>query len=190
MPVLIWLPWILFQLRSTSALPAFWVRSSSGSSVSGAASSCKNLDATVPDPYWRAPPHGDRKLQVLTYCEDVELVPSLGVALISCDPGRALWNTVMGPLSEPEPRGALWTYAYQRAAAGEEVKPQIVKFAEFPERFDFHPLGMTTYEDKKTGEVTLFVVNHKRERSTIEVFGFAPKEKSQTTDGDWVATCT
>ena len=53
------------------------------------------------------------------YCEDLSSWELYGAdgqvtehrAIISCDSGRRDWNTVMGPLKNPTPRGSLWTYS-------------------------------------------------------------------------------
>ena len=42
-------------------------------------------------------------------CEDVRMLRSLGLVIFSCDPGRRVWNTLLGPVAQPEFRGALWT---------------------------------------------------------------------------------
>ena len=52
----------------------------------------------------------------LSFCEDQtfwELHDATGnvverPVIVSCDPGRKAWNTVMGPLRDPNPLGALW----------------------------------------------------------------------------------
>ena len=92
-----------------------------------------------------------------TFCEH-ELVFPEGVAILSCDAGRAEWNTVMGPVIDPDPRGQLWLYDYAKTK-----KSTALELNGFP-ALDFHPLGMAHIDD------TLFVINHGRFTPTIEVF--------------------
>ncbi|KAI0065095.1 hypothetical protein BV25DRAFT_1868884 [Artomyces pyxidatus] len=102
----------------------------------------------------------------MKFCEDARFWDRLDedgrivdrVLLASCDPSRLSWNTVMGPLKDPQPRGAIWMYRIRDNAA----VPQRVVFEGYPNGHDFHPLGFDTS--------TLFVTNHARERSTIEQF--------------------
>ncbi|KAH9972773.1 hypothetical protein BGW80DRAFT_1252502 [Lactifluus volemus] len=72
------------------------------------------------------------------------------VLLLSCDPNRKAWNTVMGPLKDPDPRGALWLYHPNTR------RP--------PRRIGLE--GRTTHSN-------LFVVNHARNGSTIEQFSIS-----------------
>lgn len=119
----------------------------------------------------------DRPVQWTDFCEDAELVPSHGVVLLTCDPGRHEWNTVMGPLANPDPRGALWVYDYKTTGAGAE----IVKLRDFPDRLDFHPLGIAVFEQAEPGPLRVFAINHQRLRSTVEVFDLLSDEQG------WVA---
>ncbi|KAI0303837.1 hypothetical protein B0F90DRAFT_1334880 [Multifurca ochricompacta] len=111
----------------------------------------------------------------MRYCEDAafwERVDSGGtiigkVLLLSCDPNRKAWNTVMGPLSDPTPRGALWFYDIQDI----EARPRQVTLEGYPEGHDFHPLGFDIYPSQPNQpHSNLFVVNHARNSSTIEQF--------------------
>lgn len=95
-------------------------------------------------------------------CEDaVSFGESL--VLISCDPARKQWNTVMGPLQNSTARGAIWLID----PIGERT--EHVQLKGMPQHGDFHPLGIEW--DKDTSR--LFVINHQRERNTIEVFDLA-----------------
>ncbi|KAN0063219.1 hypothetical protein ACQY0O_004383 [Thecaphora frezii] len=185
LPAIIYLPWFMFMFSPTSGLPEFWVRSASLSPVAsgeGAAEvepRCWNARTGVDDPYARPAPFSgwDPKRQMTDYCEDVEVVEALGVAVLSCDPSRHGWNTVMGPLANPNPRGALWIYDYGSTPSTEDATTpsasglEVVRLVDFPDRFDFHPLGISVHADAGSdGRARLFVANHQRHRSTIEVF--------------------
>ncbi|GAA6052869.1 hypothetical protein NBRC10513_006893 [Rhodotorula toruloides] len=110
----------------------------------------------------------------LAFCEDALLFrPSShppsppALALISCDPSRREWNTVMGPLSNPYAgEGGLWVLEPGRG----EVRRVEVQWEELQEgRVEFHPLGIEV-ERTEEGEDKLFVVNHRANQSTIEIF--------------------
>ena len=89
------------------------------------------------------------------------------VMLLSCDPNRKAWNTVMGPLHNPSPRGALWLYNIGDASA----RPKPITLEGYPEAHDFHPLGLDIYPSQPDQpDSNLFVVNHARHNSTIEQF--------------------
>lgn len=114
----------------------------------------------------------------MKYCEDAvfwERVDNSGVVvnkvlLLSCDPNRKAWNTVMGPLRDPNPRGALWYY--DMGAVGS--KPRRITLEGYPEEHDFHPLGLDIYISEPNEPYSnLFVVNHARNSSTIEQFTLA-----------------
>jgi hypothetical protein len=114
----------------------------------------------------------------MKYCEDAvfwERVDSNGavvdkVLLLSCDPNRKAWNTVMGPLRDPDPRGALWFY--DMGAIGSA--PRRIILEGYPEDDDFHPLGLDIYPSGPNEPYSnLFVVNHARNGSTIEQFTLA-----------------
>ncbi|KAH9002881.1 hypothetical protein EDB86DRAFT_3062942 [Lactarius hatsudake] len=111
----------------------------------------------------------------MKFCEDAvfwERVDGSGAAvnkvlLLSCDPNRKAWNTVMGPLHDPNPRGALWFY--DMGAVGAE--PRRIALEGYPEGHDFHPLGLDVYPSRPSQPYSnLFVVNHARNGSTIEQF--------------------
>ncbi|CAE6414348.1 unnamed protein product [Rhizoctonia solani] len=100
------------------------------------------------------------------FCED-GLVYAPGIAVFSCDPGRHEWNTVMGPMRNPDPRGSLWALHYNSTTTKE---PYPLELTNFPTHADFHPLGIEITPADPTGMSRLLVVNHRRENSTIEVF--------------------
>jgi hypothetical protein len=89
------------------------------------------------------------------------------VMLLSCDPSRKAWNTVMGPLHDPSSRGALWIYNIGDASA----RPQPITLEGYPEAHAFHPLGLDIYPSQPDQpDSNLFVVNHATHNSTIEQF--------------------
>ncbi|EJU03073.1 calcium-dependent phosphotriesterase [Dacryopinax primogenitus] len=104
----------------------------------------------------------------LAYCEDLEEWHSLSGdrlgLLASCDPSRRGWNTVMGPLRDPNPRGSVWLVD---PSTEESVQLPLVGY---PEGHDFHPLGISVLPSAPGEPTTLFAVNHGRHNSTIEVF--------------------
>lgn len=90
--------------------------------------------------------------------------------LLSCDPGRQEWNTVMGPLLDPEPHGSLWLYNPASSASTAER----ITLEGYPAKHDFHPLGIEIYPSFNGNASNLFVVNHARARTTIEQFTLSP----------------
>ncbi|KAF8510771.1 hypothetical protein JB92DRAFT_422660 [Gautieria morchelliformis] len=84
--------------------------------------------------------------------------------LVTCDPFREQWNTVMGPLHCPSPRGALWVYT-----PNSESSFANVELRGFPEHADFHPLGLDVFPGP-SNDYHLLIVNHGRDNSTIEQF--------------------
>jgi hypothetical protein len=111
----------------------------------------------------------------MNYCEDAvfwEKVDGSGavldkVVLLSCDPGRKAWNTVMGPMNDPSPHGALWLYKIGDTSA----RSVRITLEGYPEAHDFHPLGFDIYPSQPDQPYSnLFVVNHARHNSTIEQF--------------------
>lgn len=126
----------------------------------------------------------------MKYCEDAtfwEKVDGTGgvvdkVVLLSCDPSRKSWNTVMGPLHDPSARGALWLYDIGDAAA----RPVRVTLEGYPEEQDFHPLGLDIYPSQPNEPYSnLFVVNHARDSSTIEQFALSWQRPDRA---KWVRT--
>ena len=125
----------------------------------------------------------------LKFCEDAtfwDRVDDAGglqdrILLMSCDPGRREWNTVMGPLHDPVPAGALWVHR-TRDATG---RPQRVVFEKYPQGHDFHPLGAEVYPSHPGKASNLFVVNHARQETTIEQFTMQWDTPARAT---WVRT--
>lgn len=126
----------------------------------------------------------------MSHCEDAviwEKVDSSGAVLdkamlLSCDPNRKAWNTVMGPLRDPSPRGALWLYNIGDASA----RPQRITLEGYPAAHDFHPLGLDIYPSQPDRPSSnLFVVNHARHNSTIEQFTLSWHAPDRAT---WVRT--
>jgi hypothetical protein len=126
----------------------------------------------------------------MNYCEDAtfwEKVDGGGalldkVMLLSCDPSRKAWNTVMGPLRDPSSRGALWLYDIRDASP----QPKQITLEGYPEAHDFHPLGLDIYPSGPDQPYSnLFVVNHARHNSTIEQFALA---WDAPTRAKWVRT--
>lgn len=124
-------------------MPQMWVR--------GAAPSCRRLESPADDTPMR-------------FCEDARVLPKLGIALFSCDPGRLAWNVVMGPLIDPKPRGALFVHAYTQPGA----QPERLQIEGFPPARSFHPLGVAVWPESKL-RARVFVVNHAERATGIEV---------------------
>ncbi|KAJ6513257.1 hypothetical protein C8R45DRAFT_857721 [Mycena sanguinolenta] len=89
--------------------------------------------------------------------------------IISCDPGRGEWNTVMGPLKNPSPHGALWLLSTERDAV-----PQRITMQNYPSNHDFHPLGIAISPAHGNTPSNLFAINHARHRTVIEQFTMSP----------------
>ncbi|KAJ4326000.1 hypothetical protein N0V94_000365 [Neodidymelliopsis sp. IMI 364377] len=97
----------------------------------------------------------------LRNCEDVILEENLGVAFLSCDPGRDRWNTVMGtfkPEKDSEDHGGIWVYDY---ASPDMAEADRLKRLDIEEK-DIHPLGI----DFDATTSTLYVVNHSRHKGS------------------------
>jgi len=71
----------------------------------------------------------------------------------------------MGPLKDPNPRGAIWVYTYSPTP-----DIQQLELVGYPTSADFHPLGIDIVNDPQKRIQFLFVINHGRKRSTIEHF--------------------
>lgn len=109
------------------------------------------------------------------YCEDLspwELVDADGAVerrvIISCDSGRKNWNTVMGPLRDPLPRGSLWVHS---PISGKTTR---LSLEDFPEGHTFHPLGLEAYPSFSGNSSYLYVVNHAAKKTVIEQFLISP----------------
>jgi hypothetical protein len=122
----------------------------------------------------------------LAYCEDAIpfSVPSDSegeeeseLVLLSCDPNRKRWNTVMGPLADPHgSQGAFWVVDPAPVSGG-EPEARKVRF-EWPAfasgETPFHPLGIEVVEPSvEGGERRLLAVNHGPKESTIEIFSLS-----------------
>ena len=126
----------------------------------------------------------------MKFCEDLvfwDLLDSAGKLeerrlLLSCDPNRLGWNTVMGPLKDPGPRGALWVYSPREGA---HAKPQPITLRGYPPSHDFHPLGLDVWPSYDNNASNLLVINHARKRTVIEHFILLP---SDPTTALWVRT--
>ncbi|PPQ65286.1 hypothetical protein CVT26_000246 [Gymnopilus dilepis] len=143
------------------------------------ASDCKVLGG-------KANPHA----QSMSYCEDEtfwELHDEQGKliersVIASCDPGRKGWNTVMGPLKDPNPRGGLWLYVPSKEGSKEKSlaskvtpdTPHRIEFKNYPENHDFHPLGIAIWPSHRGEPSNLYVINHAREKTVIEQFTIDP----------------
>ncbi|KPM45163.1 hypothetical protein AK830_g1412 [Neonectria ditissima] len=94
-------------------------------------------------------------------CEDALLLEDKGLAILSCDPGREIWNTVMGIFYPgPATGGGLWLYDYA-SGADSLTSIELVGYDG-----DLHPLGLA-YDDASS---KLFVANHHTDGSRIDVF--------------------
>ncbi|TLS27002.1 hypothetical protein PpBr36_05052 [Pyricularia pennisetigena] len=121
--------------------------------------------------------HGILFTNRIRNCEDGIVVPELGVAFLSCDPGRDGWNTVMGSFAQDQdanPGGQIWLYRYSRdvVAADEDatMRLQRLGLSAFPEPKLFHPIGIAF--DHPTA--TLFVLNNDVRGPRLEVFRYRP----------------
>ncbi|KAG5647392.1 hypothetical protein DXG03_000462 [Asterophora parasitica] len=121
----------------------------------------------------------------LKYCEDAtfwDLLDGSGnfvdrALLLSCDSNRKSWNTVMGPLRNPEPRGSLWLHRPEGKGKDGKPNPSRLKRLElegYPEGHDFHPLGVEVYPSYAGNTSNLYIVNHARARTVIEQFTLSP----------------
>ncbi|KAF8638266.1 hypothetical protein AX17_002288 [Amanita inopinata Kibby_2008] len=101
--------------------------------------------------------------------------------IVSCDPGRKAWNTVMGPLRNPKPHGGLWLYtSFSSKSTDSNSKsiPQRLTLLNYPQGHDFHPLGLDIWPSHARNVSNLYVVNHARQRTFIEHFELNPAEPS------------
>lgn len=123
------------------------------------------------------------KVPDLKYCEDTTFWDHLDGSgkfvdrsvLISCDANRKSWNTVMGPLKDPEGHGSLWVYeptSRKENPARRKVRRIILK--DYPAGHDFHPLSVEVYPSYGGKPSNLYVINHARARTVIEQFTLSP----------------
>ncbi|KAH9459254.1 hypothetical protein Pst134EA_019408 [Puccinia striiformis f. sp. tritici] len=122
----------------------------------------------------------------LKYCEDLLHWKEAGVAIASCDQGRPEWNTVLGPLENPDPRGQLFVYDIKGnvpKTTNQHSHDRVyeLELTGFPVDKDFHPLGLELHQ-LSGNTARLFLVNHRRDRSVIEVFklGYNSPQSSST----------
>lgn len=66
---------------------------------------------------------------------------------------------------DPNPRGSLFVYDYVNQGELQEIR-----LIGCPPSSDFHPLGIKFYREQIRGLTRLFVVNHQRNESTVDVF--------------------
>lgn len=112
----------------------------------------------------------------VSFCEDITFwdhhdahgVLTDRLVLLGCDPNRKAWNTVMGPLRDPDPRGHLFLYVPSTDAV------HRLSLEGYPAGHDFHPLGMEVYPSRNGSSSNLFIVNHARAQTTIEQFVLDP----------------
>ncbi|SAM80408.1 uncharacterized protein UBRO_02420 [Ustilago bromivora] len=174
-PILLNLPWFHSAL-GPSGMRDLWVRPTSEASTIAAS-------AARPECY---PVSGEEDFK---FCEDLHLIPGSEqeTVLISCDANRAGWNTVMGPLNSPETRGGLFTYEYSTAAEQERGKAVKVELRGFASEREFHPLGFSLLGPSEGGGKgrRLFVVNHGKLRSSVEVFDLKQPEGGKGWEAHW-----
>ncbi|WFD32781.1 hypothetical protein MSPP1_003832 [Malassezia sp. CBS 17886] len=155
-------------------LPDFWVLP-----ASPGARCHPVVGEPAPDPraYATSPTDPSVHVQLPLNCEDVKLSRRHGIAVFACDPSRPVWNPVMGPLLDPSSRGAVWIQKYEHGDG--HGKATAVPLDDFPEDYDYHPLGLALYETSPTS-VRLFSVNLGTRASTIEVI-----DLTVTDAGEW-----
>ena len=137
----------------------------------------------------------DKREESLSFCEDEtfwELHDATGKVverpvIVSCDPNRKAWNTVMGPLRDPNPRGALWLYVpslpenkpHIISSNVETNKPHRITMKNYPPNHDFHPLGVEIWPSHAGNASNVYVVNHARESTVIEQFIIDPSNPTE-----------
>ncbi|KAF2271093.1 calcium-dependent phosphotriesterase [Lojkania enalia] len=110
-------------------------------------------------------------------CEDVVLDEATGLAILSCDPGRDRWNTVMGTFRPDKgmTNGALYIYDYGNPDLSDDEALKLLTLENF-NTDDFHPLGI----EYEVSTSTLYVVNHAQSGSVIEGFKLSPTSHTAT----------
>ncbi|RUP43123.1 hypothetical protein BC936DRAFT_137576, partial [Jimgerdemannia flammicorona] len=112
-----------------------------------------------------------QKFEGPAYCEEVHLDKRSGLAFLSCDPYRPIWNPVLGIENEGllTSNGEIWVQDLNK-----KTPPQRIPFSNYNE--SFHPLGLTVAPAKSTDKgdsLTLLVVNQPNsEASTVEIFTY------------------
>ncbi|KAG1838422.1 hypothetical protein F4604DRAFT_1941407 [Suillus subluteus] len=104
---------------------------------------------------------------------DVDGTVAARFVIAGCDPNRKAWNTVMGPLRNPEPRAYLWLVETV------DNSLQRIELDGYPEGHNFHPLGIEVTPSQDGAPSILYVVNHAREETTIEHFTISPDTPTQ-----------
>ncbi|KAL3459798.1 hypothetical protein BJX64DRAFT_199721 [Aspergillus heterothallicus] len=126
----------------------------------------KNKPANIPE-INKFSSYSHKLINKVRNCEDGILVEEDGLAILSCDPGRDLWNTVMGtfhPQRSQIPNGNLWIYRYDQPDDEKALTP--IEFVDYPGEFSFHPLGVEFHRDTST----ILVCNHHIDGSRVDVF--------------------
>jgi arylesterase/paraoxonase len=90
---------------------------------------------------------------------------------------------MQGTLYDPNPKGSLYIYDYVSRSG---LRPIVLEGYSQP--YDFHPLGINFYREND-GPTRLFVVNHQRNGSTIDIFDLSYADAKATlissiSDGD------
>ena len=98
----------------------------------------------------------------MVFCEDGLLWSEANLFIASCDPGRGEWNTVMGYMINPDPKGALW--AYDLSSSGSKPYPIPLENVEG----DFHPLGIAILPGATKTSAKISVVNVSRDFHSCE----------------------
>jgi hypothetical protein len=123
------------------------------------------------------------RAQGLSSCEDARFWDNAETGerrvMLSCDPGRFQWNTVLGPMNDAAPRGAIWL------AGIDTLTPQKIELADFPDSHTFHPLGFELTPALSGAPSRLYVVNHERNASVVEEFEI---EWDKPTQARWIRT--
>ncbi|USW50093.1 Putative six-bladed beta-propeller, TolB [Septoria linicola] len=101
---------------------------------------------------------------VVRNCEDIYLSEKGQWALLSCDPGRDLWNTVMGVFVSSVAPVETGLYLYKYGEGGDATPAKIHLEPFKAHRDTFHPLGIEYHEDSET----LFIINHSPEGSRVQ----------------------
>ncbi|KAI0106916.1 calcium-dependent phosphotriesterase [Daldinia grandis] len=100
-------------------------------------------------------------------CEDVLLVESKGLAIVACDSGREVWNTVMGIFIPGSiPNAEIFAYNYGNDSTSNPETLTRFEILGYDPAADFHTLGIAYDEETST----LFATNHRKEGRTIELF--------------------
>ncbi|KAK2735899.1 hypothetical protein FQN55_001932 [Onygenales sp. PD_40] len=107
----------------------------------------------------------------IKFAEDLIIDHDRGVAIVSSDAGRSQWNTVLGILENPDPKGNLYIYDYASTGSLKELE-----LVDFPETSDFHPLGVDFFRSSPGASTRLFVVNHARTGSRVDIFDLDYKQ--------------